>query len=297
MTNARAVFYGVVTAGCSVLCWPSACWADSCPQIFVGGRPPVFVAGAVFGGGIVLCNDQYAVQVSAQTKGPLWSAEDLTEENVAAARETQRQDDFREDNRLPNVFQATLQDYRDAGFDRGHMTPSGDEPGREAQDQSFLLSNIVPQTADLNRGPWEGVESAVRGWAEQEGELFVVTGPGYNPDHALTTIGTNHIPVPDVTWKAVYDPAGPGAGAYVCTNTATPQCKIISVATLTDLVGIDPFPALSPSVKAQVLSMPPIRQSPYAMTRRPDSHKLLREWGTRTAQRALKSLMRSLMPH
>ncbi|MBR0560819.1 DNA/RNA non-specific endonuclease, partial [Neokomagataea sp. TBRC 2177] len=53
---------------------------------------------------------------------------------------------------------------RDAGFDRGHMPPPGDEPGSAAQSQSFLLSSIVPQTAELNRGPGAGVDSAVRGW-------------------------------------------------------------------------------------------------------------------------------------
>nr|WP_249110521.1 DNA/RNA non-specific endonuclease [Neokomagataea anthophila] len=282
--------------GCWVY-WPGLVSAASCTQFFAGGRPPVILAGAMFHSGVVLCNDEYAVQASPETKGPLWSAEDLTEENVEIARQTPRLNDFRPDDRLAISAGAGLLDYRDAGFDRGHMTPSGDEPGSDAQSQSFLLSNIVPQTAELNRGPWEGVESAVRGWAEQEGELFVVTGPGYNPEHMPVTIGVGHIPVPDVTWKAVYDPAGPGTGAYVCTNTSAPQCKITSVAMLTALVGIDPFPALAPNIKATVFSMPPIRQSPYAMAHRPDSHKLLKEWGTRAAQKALKSLLHALVPH
>ncbi|WP_068171281.1 DNA/RNA non-specific endonuclease [Neokomagataea thailandica] len=285
----------LVAVGCC-FGWPGSSDAASCTQFFAGGRPPVLLFGGMFHDGVVLCNDDYAVQVSPLTKGPLWSAEDLTEENVQIARQTARLNDFRADDRLTASQQAGLLDYRDAGFDRGHMTPSGDEPGSAAQSQSFLLSNIVPQTAELNRGAWEGVESAVRGWAEQEGELFIVTGPGYNPDHLPVTIGPGHIPVPDVTWKAVYDPSGPGTGAYVCTNTTAPHCKITSVALLTALVGIDPFPALSPSLKATVFSMPPIRQSPVAMVHRSGRHKLLKEWGTRTAQKALKSLLRALVP-
>ncbi|GAN90249.1 endonuclease [Gluconobacter frateurii M-2] len=275
---------------------PGVAQAASCPQFFAGDTPPAVLSESQRIGTVMLCNDGYAVLVSERTKGPLWSAEDLTEENVAIARKTQRNGSFQPDERLPRTMRALLTDYRSSGYDRGHMTPSGDEPGATAQDQSFLLSNIVPQTAELNRGAWEGVESAVRGWAEQEGEIFVVTGPGYDPDHIQKTIGKSHIPVPAVTWKAVYDPAGPGTGAYVCLNTSNPTCKITSVAMLTQLVNIDPFPSLPASLKDHVSAMPPVRQSPYALAHRPNGQKLLKEWGTKAAQKALKALVRALRP-
>ena len=67
--------------------------------------------------------------------------------------------------------------YRRSGYDRGHMTPSGDMPDEHAQQQTFSLANMVPQTAALNRGVWEGIESAVRDLAVRQGELYVVTGP------------------------------------------------------------------------------------------------------------------------
>ncbi|GBR52477.1 endonuclease [Neokomagataea thailandica NBRC 106555] len=278
-----------------LLCTVQVATADEqCAALFFKGQLPRDLQSGDWGQQAFLCNAEYAAMVSSRTKSPLWSAEDLTAENVEAARNTNRINDSREDPRLTRGMRATLQDYRDVGYDRGHMTPSGDEPGAEAQDQSFFLSNIVPQTAELNRGPWEGVESAVRGWAEQEGELFVVTGPGYDPDHLAATVGIHSIPVPDVIWKAVYDPAGPGAGVYICTNTHKPQCKITSVATLTQLVGIDPFPALSESLKNQVSSMPPIRESPHAVKSRTGSEKLLNEWGSKMAQKALKALLHAL---
>ncbi|MDI6652772.1 DNA/RNA non-specific endonuclease [Gluconobacter japonicus] len=270
--------------------------AASCPQFFAGNTPPALLSETQKIGTVLLCNDDYAVLVSEQTKSPLWSAENLTEENVTLARKTQRNGSFQPDERLPRTMQALLSDYHSSGYDRGHMTPSGDEPDTTSQNQSFLLSNIVPQTAELNRGAWEGVESAVRGWAEQEGEIFVVTGPGYDPDHFQKTIGANRIPVPAVTWKAVYDPAGNGTGAYVCLNTFHPTCKITSVAMLTQLVNIDPFPSLPASLKDHVSAMPPVRQSPYALAHRSSGKKLLKEWGTKAAQKALRALVQALRP-
>ena len=121
------------------------------------------------------------------------------------------------------------------------MTPSGDMPDEHAHGQTFSLANMVPQTAELNRGVWEGVESAVRHLAEREGELYVVTGPGFHGDR-LSSIGPDGVLVPTSTWKAVYDPRAGGAGVYVCKNTDQPTCDTVPVAALVRVVDIDPLP-------------------------------------------------------
>ncbi|MBS1058176.1 DNA/RNA non-specific endonuclease, partial [Gluconobacter kondonii] len=141
-----------------VLAAASSAHADpsSCSHLFAGGKPPAVLSETQRGGTVLLCNNDYAVLASEDTKGPLWSAEDLTEEQIETARKTARKGTFSVDIRLPGSMQATLSDYRRSGYDRGHMPPSGDEPDAASQDQSFLLSNIVPQTAALNRGAWEG---------------------------------------------------------------------------------------------------------------------------------------------
>ena len=118
-------------------------------------------------------------------------------------------------------------------------------PDKQAQEQTFSLANMVPQTAQLNRGIWEGVESAVRhlaeGEGEGEGELYVVTGPAFHGEQ-LASIGPDGVLVPTSTWKAVYDPRAGDAGVYVCKNTDRPTCDTVPVATLVRVVGIDPFP-------------------------------------------------------
>jgi len=140
------------------------------------------------------------------------------------------------------------------------MTPSGDMPDPVAQQQSFSLSNIVPQTAKLNRGIWERIESAVRTLIKRRGEAYVVTGPAFQGAN-LQQIG-ERVLVPTSTWKAIYVPATGDTGAWSCTNTATPVCTVLSVADLAAQTGVDPFPGLSQSVKATLGRLPVPRPPP-----------------------------------
>ena len=163
------------------------------------------------------------------------------------------QGDFHPDDRLPEADQAQLVDYRRSGFDRGHMTPSGDMPSETAQEQSFALANIVPQTPKLNGGVWG--RTAVGDLASREGELYIVTGAAFQGQN-LQAIGPGGVLVPSSTWKAVYDPQARGAGAYVCDNMPAPTCVTMSVAELIQTVGIGPFPALSQPVKDVAVVLP-----------------------------------------
>jgi endonuclease G len=49
-------------------------------------------------------------------------------------------------------------------MDRGHMCPAADRScSKEDMDATFLMSNMVPQSPNLNRGPWEKLERPVAG--------------------------------------------------------------------------------------------------------------------------------------
>ena len=76
---------------------------------------------------------------------------------------------------------------------------------RSAMSQSFFLSNMSPQLPAFNRGIWRSLESAVRGWAESKGSIYVVTGPVFSPYG--DEIGSNGVDIPTHYWKALYDPA------------------------------------------------------------------------------------------
>jgi len=240
--------------------------APTCSQLFAGGQPPALLNSKLGQRTTLLCNDAYAVLASGATRGALWSAEHPTAASLDAARATPREGQFHIEDRLPLGDQARLEDYRRSGFDRGHMTPSGDMPDAQSQQQTFSLANMVPQAAKLNRGVWAGIEMAVRRLAQRHGELFVVTGPAFQGQN-LKTIGPDGVLVPSATWKAVYDPQLGGAGAYVCSNAAAPRCGTMSVATLAGTVGIDPFPALPDGVKEAAMTLPRPEASPYARGR------------------------------
>lgn len=227
----------------------------ACPQFFQGNQAPDLIDDSLAERTTVICNEAYSLIASGVTKGPLWSAEHLTAAQIADAQNTPRKDAFHAETAIPVADRAELADYKGSGYDRGHMTPSGDEPDATAQKQSFSLANMVPQNHTLNTGKWERIETTLRTMATQDGEVFVVTGPAFDgptPD----TIGADAVVVPNYTWKAIYDPGEGGAAAWRCSNVDAPVCTVVSINTIIDETGIDPFPSLSATVKAKPISLP-----------------------------------------
>jgi endonuclease G len=92
-----------------------------------------------------------------------------------------------------------------------------------------------------------------------------VTGPAYQGTQLQSLKG--RVLIPTNTWKAVYDPAAQGAAAYLCANARRPRCSTLSVSALTQLVGLDPFPALANNIKRIAIRLPPPESSPYASSR------------------------------
>lgn len=123
----------------------------------------------------------------------------------------ERLDNFRPDYRIPQMFRADLVDFKSSGFDRGHMVPSANHRGLDIENsETFLLSNMSPQKAELNRHIWRKLEKEIRVLNSKEVvlETYVISGPIFNFDKAITTIGTNDdndvsIPVPHAYFKSV----------------------------------------------------------------------------------------------
>ena len=104
-----------------------------------------------------------------------WSAWRLTKGDLG---EASRQNDFRPDDRLPADWTHILpSDYSGSGFDRGHLCPSADRSSSiDANSATFLMTNITPQTPELNQGPWEKLETYSRNMARREGNLYIIAG-------------------------------------------------------------------------------------------------------------------------
>ena len=212
-----------------------------CPEHFAGGQAPN-VAPRLATGVRALCFRAFAVLHSPISRTALYSAEHLTAARIRSARNTPRDSEFRAERALPPGERAELSDYARSGFDRGHLAPSGDMPDPVSQEESFSLANIIPQAPALNRGLWEGIESAVRTLAVREGELYVVTGPIF-AGAELDQVGD--VLVPTSVWKAVLDPRRGRASAYVAENRDDASWRSVSMAQLRRLTGVDVFPGVS----------------------------------------------------
>lgn len=222
---------------------------SACGPQFLAGQAPVLINPALAQNAHMLCYEIYAIADSGVTRTPLWSAEHLTSDEVLAARQQPRVDAFHPEMALPASERSEREDYVGSGLDQGHMTPSGDAPNPRAQFETFSLGNAVPQDPDNNRHLWQGIEIATRGLARYDRELYVVTGPAFVGPRGLIR---GRVSVPTHIWKAIYDPRR-GAAAYITLNRPGFLYAEISIAELTRITGVDPFPALPPAVKATAM--------------------------------------------
>lgn len=99
------------------------------------------------------------------------------------------------------------EDYARTGYDRGHMAPAGDFSfDQRANNETFVLSNMAPQRAGLNRIAWKALEEQVRRWACGEEKVTVITGPVLKPGLPRLKSG---LPVPEKFFKVVIDETPP----------------------------------------------------------------------------------------
>jgi DNA/RNA endonuclease G, NUC1 len=139
---------------------------------------------------------------------------------------------FRPDGTLPEGWYRVVQsDYQYVrfGFDRGHLCPSADRTvSVESNNETFLMTNMIPQAPDNNRIVWKALEDYERSLAESGEELYIFAGtygtggtsdkgtftsipiplraengrPETGEDNKLAYSGMN-ISVPAYTWKII----------------------------------------------------------------------------------------------
>jgi DNA/RNA endonuclease G (NUC1)/PKD repeat protein len=147
---------------------------------------------------------QYTLSYSGIRNTPNWVAYDLDATHIGS---NDRCNCFTHDPALPASYtHLTTADYTGAGtfagygIDRGHMTRSFDRTtGTLDNAITFYLSNVVPQAADLNQGPWAIMETDLGNLARnQNKEVYIITGPAGNKG---TVKGEGVIVIPTSTWK------------------------------------------------------------------------------------------------
>jgi endonuclease G len=219
---------------------------SACPQFFAKAKPPVVKPQPKQR---ALCFDAFAILHSGESKTAVYVAQKLNRASVEDADE-KRKDRFYEEARLPSAERATLEDYKNSGWSRGHMAPAGDMPTARAMAQSFSLANMVPQAAKHNGGAWaNSVEQATRKYAARAtGDVYVITGPVFTPSIAQSLgIGDGNVKVPTYLFKLVYDEDRNRAWAHWHLNDdATRGSRPISYGELVRRTGIEFLPGISP---------------------------------------------------
>ena len=244
---------------------PAAVHAESCTDHYLDGTAPRILNAKLSRETEALCFNEFAVMHSGITRTPLWSAEHLQAEQIAAAQQLSRENSFHAEDRLPAGERAELADYARSGYDRGHMAPNGDMPDRDSQHDSFSLANIVPQDGENNRHLWAAIEGAVRKMAKREGDLYVVTGPAFLGSD-LKKVG--NVLVPTHLYKLVWSPRQKAGAAWFVENTADAVPQVMSIPELERTIGIDLLPAVDARDKERMLRLPAVSAESSGKKRR-----------------------------
>ena len=152
---------------------------------------------------------------------------------------------------------ASPDDYRNTGFDRGHMAPAADMKwSPEAMRESFYMTNIAPQEHRLNSGAWSKLEGKCRERARRDSAVIIITGP-VNTDPVEMHIGATGVAVPSRFFKVILSPYTnpPMAIGFIMPNGYVEggmQAAAVSVDEVEAVTGHDFFSALPDEIENEV---------------------------------------------
>jgi endonuclease G len=155
-------------------------------------------------------------------------------------------------------------------YSRGHLIPNASRNARrEAQEQTFYVTNSVPQIQNgFNGGVWMHLESAVQQYAEHE-PLYITAGVVFEPvgescDIAYTSAkdDTKRVPVPNYFYKVVLKVKSDAQGNITDASTVglwfehrtysdSFENYTVSVNQIEEWTGFDYFPSLDDELEAR----------------------------------------------
>jgi len=204
-----------------------------------------------------LVYEGYEAVINEKMRIPEWVAYELTDQEVSGTNE--RSNHFRTDPNFKGA-QADDNDYRNSGWDRGHMAPAADmKLTEQMMRESFYFTNICPQNHNLNSGDWKALEELVRDCANKYSKVYVTCGPIVT-DNSLGTIGANKVTIPNAFYKVllVSTPRGYESIGFIMENKAGHKPLSTYAMTVDEVesrTGLDFFPALPDDIESQIESI------------------------------------------
>lgn len=150
----------------------------------------------------VLTNTGFVVGYSDALGNPLWAAYRVRD--VASVDSPPRPEAFAPD--LRTVARIDPAVYSGSDYDRGHLAPNyaiATRYGRQAQEETFQMSNIIPQRHALNAGAWKQLEQRIAtSYPGRFGEVWVIAGPVFGPNPARLR---RRVAVPEACYMIMLD--------------------------------------------------------------------------------------------
>lgn len=245
------------------------------------------------------------IQYNGELRVPIWSAEHVVARNIG---KLVRSECFRSDPRLKSDAASTTDDYDETIFDRGHLSPSADfASSRMSVHNSYIMSNMVPQFCQFNRGVWQILEGSARIWAKQYEEIYVLNGSVFDrdddgvrdPDNLALRMtsrnGETRVAIPSAFFKVVVvrEPSGSLSTLSVMmpNNTTDPRGDeafrylnnhVVQLATIERVTGLDLFPEARADIKEATelwpLVLGPEDRRPVSLTNEPDCKETARAY-------------------
>ncbi len=203
-----------------------------------------------------LTYEGYEVVLNEKMRIPEWVAYELTDREVEGTNP--RANHFRTDPDFKGA-QADDNDYRNSGWDRGHMAPAADMKLTDRMmRESFYFTNICPQNHNLNSGDWKALEELVRSLATRYSKVYVTCGPIVT-DNKYGKIGPNQVTVPDAFYKVllVLTDSGYECIGFIMENKAGHkplESYAVTVDEVESITGLDFFPALPDDIESEIES-------------------------------------------
>ncbi len=200
--------------------------------------------------GQVIHHEGYSLSYSEDHEQAEWVAYELKKSHLSNSNFKRP---YFEVDHAVKTKAAHWRNYKQSGYDRGHLCPAGDRRySKAAHDETFLTSNISPQEHEFNAGIWNRLEQKTRYWASKYDGVFVVTGGVLKGD--LKTIGEENVSVPNYFYKVLIDnnTGKTKMLAFLIPHKDSNEPLynfVVSVDKIEELTGIDFFHQLEDSIE------------------------------------------------
>ena len=196
---------------------------------------------------VVIHKNFYSISYIENTKLSEWSIYQITseknEKNLVS-----RLNYFSSDT-MGDIIFPTHNDYTNSGYHRGHLVPARDMAfSKTSMIESFLTTNIAPQSPSFNTGIWKRLENYVRKYAMVSDTLIIISGPVIQKDSVYQKIGSNLVYVPKLFYKIIVDKSKKSTLSFLIPNEKQSMpidSFLCNIEIIEKMTGVDFFYRLS----------------------------------------------------